>query len=78
MNQDLKEILSKSAEQKRITKLEKEAEKLKDRIKELEQEVRRADSSLQAERAWRMEFQRLMKAAVHEDRLEEYERKYYY
>ena len=77
MNDELTKIITKSPEAKKIAKLEKEVAKLKEKIGDLEYDKRNLESSLSAERSWRQDFQRLMKAAVHEDTLTEYERRYY-
>jgi len=77
MNDELTKIITKSPEAKKIAKLEKEVAKLKEKIGDLEYDKRNLEFSLAAERSWRQDFQRLMKSAVHEDTLTEYERRYY-
>jgi predicted nucleic acid-binding Zn-ribbon protein len=77
MNQTLEAIIAKSPEAKKIAKLEKEVAKLKESIKDLEHKKRVMEASLEAERAWRMDFQRLMKSAAQEDSLKAYERRYW-
>jgi predicted nucleic acid-binding Zn-ribbon protein len=77
VNDKIKSILEKSPEAKRITKLERDVEKYKNTIKELEEEKKHLESCIESERRWRMDFQRLMKAAVQEDNLTEYERRYW-
>jgi len=73
----LEKILSKSPEEKKIHRLEREIEKYKDQIKDLEKENALLEKSVASEREWRRDFQRLMKAAVHEDNLTDYERRYW-
>lgn len=73
----LDQILKKTPEEKKIVRLEREIEKYKDQIKDLEKEKSLLEKSVDAEREWRRDFQRLMKAAVHEDSLTEYERRYW-
>jgi cell division protein FtsB len=77
MNDTLAKIVAKTPDQKRIAKLEKEVEKLKGFIKDLEEDKRNMEYSLESERRWRMDFQRLMKSATQEDNLTEYERRYW-
>ncbi len=77
MNDTLAKIVAKTPDQKRIAKLEKEVEKLKSFIKDLEEDKRNMEYSLESERRWRMDFQRLMKSATQEDNLTEYERRYW-
>ncbi len=77
MNDTLAKIVAKTPDQKRIAKLEKEVETLKSFIKDLEEDKRNMEYSLESERRWRMDFQRLMKSATQEDNLTEYERRYW-
>jgi predicted nucleic acid-binding Zn-ribbon protein len=77
MDKKLEAIVAKTPEAKKIAKLEKELAKLKEKIGDLEYDKRNLESSLSAERSWRQDFQRLMKSAVQEDNLTEYERRYW-
>jgi predicted nucleic acid-binding Zn-ribbon protein len=77
MDEALVKIVAKTPEAKKIAKLEKELAKLKEKIGDLEHEKRNLEFGLAAERSWRQDFQRLLKAAVHEDNLTEYERRYW-
>ncbi len=76
-NEKLDNIIAKSPEEKKIVRLERELAKYKDQIKDLEQEKRLLENSVIAEREWRRDFQRLLKAAAQEDNLTEYERRYW-
>ena len=69
--------MAQTAEEKKIAKLEKELARYKEHVKSLEEELRNLQFSVASERSWRMDFQRLMKAAVQEDNLTEYERRYW-
>lgn len=60
-----------TAEEKKIARLERELEKHKGWIKDLEEEKRQLNDQLVYERQWRRSFQRLMKTAVQEDNLQE-------
>jgi predicted nucleic acid-binding Zn-ribbon protein len=77
MDKKLEDIVAKTPEAKKIAKLEKELAKLKEKVAGLEYDKRKLESSLSAERSWRQDFQRLMKSAVQEDNLTEYERRYW-
>jgi predicted nucleic acid-binding Zn-ribbon protein len=77
MDKKLEAIVAKTPEAKKIANLEKELVKLKEKISDLEYDKRNLESSLIAERSWRQDFQRLMKSAVQEDNLTEYERRYW-
>lgn len=66
-----------TAEERKIKRLESEVKRLKEHIKDLEDERRGLEYQVQAERGWRMDFQRLLKAASFDDNLTEYERRYY-
>lgn len=77
MDKKLEAIVAKTPEAKKIAKLEKELAKLKEKVADLEYDKRNLESSLSAERSWRQDFQRLMKSAVQEDNLTEYERRYW-
>lgn len=77
MDKKLEDIVAKTPEAKKIAKLEKELTKLKEKVADLEHDKRDLESSLSAERSWRQDFQRLMKSAVQEDNLTEYERRYW-
>ena len=64
----------KTAEERKIARLEKQVKDLKEENQRLELQCNRLNFNVQAERQWRMDFQRLMKAAALEDTLEEYNR----
>ena len=64
----------KTAEERKIARLEKQVQTLKTEVERLNQAVKNRESSLGYERQWRQDFQRLMKAAALEDSLEDYNR----
>lgn len=69
--------MARTAEEKKIAHLTKELERYKGIVKDLQEEQKMLEYRIQAERRWRMDFQKLMKAAVQEDTLTEYERNYW-
>jgi len=69
--------MAQTAEEKKIAKLEKELEKYKKWNEYLKKEVQVLEFNVASERSWRMDFQRLMKSAVQEDNLTDYERRYW-
>ena len=64
----------KTAEERKIARLEKQVQDLKEENQRLELQCNRLNFNVQAERQWRMDFQRLMKSASQEDNLQEYNR----
>lgn len=69
--------MAQTAEERKIKRLENELAKYKGFVKDLQEEKRVLEYRIDAERRWRMDFQKLMKAAVQEDTLTDYERSYY-
>ena len=69
--------MAQTAEERKIKRLENELAKYKGFVKDLQEEKRVLEYRIDAERQWRMDFQKLMKAAVQEDTLTNYERSYY-
>ena len=69
--------MAQTAEERKIKRLENELAKYKGFVKDLQEEKRVLEYRIEAERRWRMDFQKLMKAAVQEDTLTDYERSYY-
>ena len=69
--------MAQTAEERKIKRLENELAKYKGFVKDLQEEKRVLEYRIDAERRWRMDFQKLMKAAVQEDTLTNYERSYY-
>ena len=62
----------KTAEERKIARLEKQVQTLKTEVERLNRVVEHRESSLGYERQWRQDFQRLMKAAALEDTVEDY------
>ena len=54
-------------EEAKIKRLDKKISEMKDQIQELKSQNRNLERSLQDERYWRVEFQRLMKDIVQTD-----------
>lgn len=69
--------MAQTAEERKIKRLENELAKYKGFVKDLQEEKRVLEYRIEAERRWRMDFQKLMKATVQEDTLTDYERSYY-
>jgi cell division protein FtsB len=69
--------MAQTAEEKKIAKLEKELARYKKANEDLTEEIRNLQFNVASERSWRMDFQRLMKAAAQEDNLKDYERSYW-
>lgn len=69
--------MAQTAEERKIKRLETELAKYKGFVKDLQEEKRVLEYRIDAERRWRMDFQKLMKATVQEDTLTDYERSYY-
>jgi predicted nucleic acid-binding Zn-ribbon protein len=69
--------MAQTAEERKIKRLENELAKYKGFVKDLQEEKRVLEYRIDAERRWRMDFQKLMKATVQEDTLTDYERSYY-
>lgn len=65
-----------TAEQKKIRRLEKLVQELKEDKEHLTKINANLHMSLSYERRWRQDFQNLVKAAIQEDRLEDYESTY--
>ena len=68
--------MAQTPEERKIKRLEAELSKYKRTVKDLREEKEVLENNLTYERQWRMDFQHLMKAAVQEDKLGEYERRY--
>ena len=66
-----------TAEQRKIQRLEKQVADLKQQLETATKTIRRRDQELMWERQWRQTFQGLMKDAVQEDKLEDYEKMYW-
>ena len=66
-----------TAEQRKIQRLEKAVADLKKQVEDATKTIRRRDQELMWERQWRQTFQSLMKDAVQEDKLEDYEKMYW-
>jgi flagellar biosynthesis chaperone FliJ len=66
-----------TADQRKIHRLEKTVADLKQQLDTAVKTVRRRDQELMWERQWRQTFQSLMKDAVQEDKLEDYEKMYW-
>lgn len=66
-----------TAEQRKIQRLEKAVADLKKQVEDATKTIRRRDQELMWERQWRQTFQSLMKDAVQEDKLEDYEKHYW-
>ena len=64
----------KTTEEKKIARLEKQVRDLKEENCRLREDAVRSENSAYYERQWRMDFQRLMKAASLEDSLQDYNR----
>ena len=62
----------KTAEERKIARLEKQVQTLKTEVERLNRVVEHRESTIVYERQWRQDFQRLMKAAALEDTLENY------
>jgi prefoldin subunit 5 len=69
--------MSQTPEERKIKRLEKSISGYKKQIETLNSTIKKLDMSLEAERNWRIEFQKLMKAVVLDDKLEEYHRVYW-
>ena len=69
--------MAQTAEERKIKRLENELAKYKGFVKDLQEEKRVLEYRIDAERRWRMDFQKLMRATVQEDTLTDYERSYY-
>ena len=69
--------MAQTAEERKIKRLENELAKYKGFVKDLQEEKRVLEYRIEAERRWRMDFQKLMRATVQEDTLTDYERSYY-
>lgn len=69
--------MAQTLEERKIKRLEAQIKVLKEKVEEQEMLLKRKDNELSSERKWRMDFQALMKAAVHEDNLTDYERQYW-
>ena len=69
--------MAQTAEERKIKRLEKELERYKAIVKDAQEELKVLEYRVEAERRWRMDFQRLMKAAVQEDTLTDYEKHYW-
>lgn len=69
--------MAQTAEEKKIAKLEKELARYKKSNEDLMEEIKNLQFNVASERSWRMDFQRLMKAAAQEDNLKDYERSYW-
>jgi predicted RNase H-like nuclease (RuvC/YqgF family) len=69
--------MAQTAEQRKISRLESEVKRLKAERDTLKSNLREQDRALMYERNWRMDFQRLMKAAAQEDTLNDYDRNYF-
>jgi predicted RNase H-like nuclease (RuvC/YqgF family) len=69
--------MAQTPEEKKIKRLETELDKFKKWNEALKQEKERLEHQVEYERRWRMDFQKLMKAATQEDNLTEYERSYW-
>lgn len=65
-----------TAEEKKIKRLEKLVEELKEEKEQLTKINANLHTNLGYERRWRQDFQNLMKAATQEDSLEDYESTY--
>lgn len=65
-----------TAEEKKIKRLEKLVEELKEEKEQLTKINANLHTNLGYERRWRQDFQNLMKAATQEDTLEDYESTY--
>ena len=63
---------------RKTKRLEAEVKKLKEERDDLKRQLQDLHVRIGYEREWRMDFQRLVKAAAHEDNLESYERRYYW
>lgn len=66
-----------TAEQRKIKRLEKQVADFKQEVTDLKERLRRQDNQLMYERQWRQDFQKLVKEAVQDDTLPEYERDYW-
>ncbi len=69
--------MAQTPEERKIKRLEKQVAELKNEISNYKLTIRNMERSLNAERQWRMDFQRLMKGIVQEDTLEDYVRDYW-
>jgi predicted nucleic acid-binding Zn-ribbon protein len=66
-----------TTEERKIKRLESQVQKLKEEVQTLTDKNRQLESMLSSERGWRQDFQNLLKAAVQEDNLKDYERSYW-
>lgn len=66
--------MAQTAEERKIKRLEKEVETLREKIKELEKTISWREGQLFNEREWKRDLQRLMKDVVQEDTLDSYQR----
>jgi predicted nucleic acid-binding Zn-ribbon protein len=66
-----------TADQRKIKRLEKQVADLKQQLETATKTIRRRDQELMWERQWRQTFQSLMKDAVQEDKLDDYEKMYW-
>lgn len=69
--------MAQTAEERKIKRLETQVSNLKNQIEDLQEQNKILEYRIEAERRWRMDFQQLMKAAVQEDKLTDYERRYW-
>lgn len=60
-------------EERKIKRLESQLDAVKDKVKQLEGEVSHYKYAATREREWRMDFQKLIKAAAQDDFLTEYQ-----
>ena len=66
-----------TAEQRKIKRLEKQVADFKQEVTDLKERLRRQDNQLMYERQWRQDFQKLVKEAVQDNTLPDYERDYW-
>lgn len=65
-------------EEKKIKRLEKQIQSLKEELREVRLVLEKKEYSLKQERYWRMDFQKLMKSVTQEDDLQDYDNDYRY
>ena len=66
-----------TTEERKIKRLESQVQELKKEVQTLTDKNHQLEYQLKGKRGWRQDFQKLMKTAVQEDTLKDYERSYW-